>query len=172
MLFLAESLSSPGVPNLGTCTPGGTFAYLKRYIRSVTRLDGARDKKQVCRPCSKRVFRKQMYCIEKSACDIVGTFRHPRSDLVPPYWLGARGIAPPSLHLWVHLLNSRNKLTSRHKIDSNYSSINIQWIFVILFSLFVKRIFRGTSSHAELLKGYMVRERLGTPALTCGNIFP
>jgi len=29
-----------------------------------------------------------------------------------------------------------------------------------------------TSSHAELLKGYMVRERLGTPALTCGNIFP
>jgi len=42
------------------------------------------------------VFRKQMYCIEESACDIVGTFRpHPRIDLTPPYWLGTRGIVPP-----------------------------------------------------------------------------
>jgi len=37
------------------------------------------------------VFRKQMYCIEESTCDIVGTFRRPpqpfgapRYDLAPP----------------------------------------------------------------------------------------
>jgi len=34
------------------------------------------------------VFRKQMYCIEESIHDIVGTFRRP------PQWFGARRIAP------------------------------------------------------------------------------
>ena len=29
------------------------------------------------------VFRKQKYC-EESICDIIGTFRGPRRDLVPP----------------------------------------------------------------------------------------
>ena len=29
------------------------------------------------------VFRKHIYCIEKSTCDIVGTFRHHRSDSAP-----------------------------------------------------------------------------------------
>jgi len=29
------------------------------------------------------VFRKQMYCIEESTCDIVGTFRGPHSDSAP-----------------------------------------------------------------------------------------
>jgi len=28
-------------------------------------------------------FRKQMYCIEESTCDIVRTFRHPYSDSAP-----------------------------------------------------------------------------------------
>ena len=35
-----------------------------------------------------KVFRKQMYCFEKSAYVIVGTFW-------PPQWFGARGIVPP-----------------------------------------------------------------------------
>jgi len=35
----------------------------------------------------------------------------------------------------------------------------------MLLSLFVIRTFRGTCSTVEMLKGYMVRERLGTPAL-------
>ena len=60
--------------------------------RGVTRLDGARGKKQVWRPVFKAEdFRKQMYCIEESTCDIVGTFRSPpqpfrasRNDLAPP----------------------------------------------------------------------------------------
>jgi len=29
------------------------------------------------------LFRKEIYCIEESACDIVGTFRRPRSDSAP-----------------------------------------------------------------------------------------
>jgi len=30
------------------------------------------------------VFRKQIYCIEESTCDIVGTFGRPCSPSVPP----------------------------------------------------------------------------------------
>jgi len=40
------------------------------------------------------VFRKQMYCIEESVCDIVWTLRRPRSDLPPPNKLGAREVVP------------------------------------------------------------------------------
>jgi len=46
--------------------------------REVTRLDGARGKKQVWRPLfESELFQKQIYCIEESACDIVGAFRRP-----------------------------------------------------------------------------------------------
>ena len=65
----------------------------------------------------------------------------------------------------IHLLYSRNKLTLRHKIESTKVLLKFQWIFVILLRLFAIRNFRDTSSPAELLKGYMVRERLGTAAL-------
>ena len=48
------------------------------WIRGVTRLDGVWGKKQVWRPVFEpEVFRKQMYCIEESTCDIVETFRRP-----------------------------------------------------------------------------------------------
>jgi len=47
--------------------------------RGPSRLDGARGKEP-------DVFRKQMYDIEESTCDIVGTFRHP------PQWFGTREI--------------------------------------------------------------------------------
>jgi len=40
--------------------------------------------------------------------------------------------------------------------------LKLQWIFVILLSLFVIRNFRGTCSSAQMLEGYMGRERLGT----------
>jgi len=43
--------------------------------RSVTRLDGARGKKQVWRPIFEpEVFRKQMHCIEEGTFEIVGLF--------------------------------------------------------------------------------------------------
>ena len=51
--------------------------------RGLTRLDGARGKKQVWRTHWKQVFRKQMYCIEESTCDIFGTSRRPRSGSAP-----------------------------------------------------------------------------------------
>ena len=42
----------------------------------VTRLDGARN--MLCAPMLEpELFRKQMYCIEESTCDIAGTFRRP-----------------------------------------------------------------------------------------------
>ena len=47
--------------------------------RSVTRLDGARGKKQVWRPHIRfwGLYRKQIHCIAESTCDIVGTFQGP-----------------------------------------------------------------------------------------------
>jgi len=40
------------------------------------------------------VFRKQMYCIEESTCNIVGTIRRPHGDSAPGE------SCPPSLRLW------------------------------------------------------------------------
>jgi len=52
--------------------------------RGVTRLDGARGKKQVWRPYEPEVFRKQMYCIEQGTGDIVGIFWRPHNISAPP----------------------------------------------------------------------------------------
>jgi len=43
--------------------------------------------------------------------------------------------------------------------------LKIRQIIGILLSLFVIGNFRGTRSSIEMLKGYMVRESLGTPVL-------
>jgi len=44
---------------------------------SIPRLGG--DRGNLALPRAKPyVFRGQMYCIEESTCDIVGTFRHPQ----------------------------------------------------------------------------------------------
>ena len=47
----------------------------------------------------------------------------------------------------------------------NIKVLKLQWIFVILLSFFVIRSFRGTCFSVKLMTGYMVRERLGTPAV-------
>ena len=58
--------------------------------RGVTRIDSARGKKQVWHPMfESEVFRKQIYCIEESACDIVGTFRRPHNHSAHPQSFGA-----------------------------------------------------------------------------------
>jgi len=44
--------------------------------------------------------------------------------------------------------------------------LKIQWIFVILLSLFVIRNFMGTCTSVEMLIRYMVRKSLRTPALS------
>ena len=70
----------------------------------------------------------------------------------------------------VHLLYNRNKLPlwQRNGVYLHISEklkvfLKIQCIFVILLSLFAIRNFRGTPSSVEMLKVYVVRERLGTP---------
>ena len=101
-------------------------------------------------------FRNSLCRLEVTAAELrfVGTFRQPRSDFAPsPYWLGARGIAPSSQRLWVHLLDSRIKLTLRHKTESTWSSLEIQWIFAILLSLFVIRNFRVQPHLANCWRG-------------------
>ena len=57
-----------------------------QQYRGVTRLDGARGKKQVWYLHGRtwEIFRKQMYCIEGSTCDIVGNFRHPPQSFGAP----------------------------------------------------------------------------------------
>jgi len=53
-------------------------------FRGVTGLDGARANKQVCPSIFEPTFfRKQMYCIEESTCDIVGTFRRTENCTSP-----------------------------------------------------------------------------------------
>jgi len=53
-------------------------------------------------------------------------------------------------------------------IFKNHCMLIGKYIFVIYFSLFVTRNFRDTCSSSEMLKGYMVRETLGTPSLGIG----
>ena len=58
-----------------------------RWVRVVTRSDGARCKTEVWRPMFEtEVFRK---CLENLA---------PSQWFGTPWWLGARGIVPPSWH--------------------------------------------------------------------------
>ena len=71
----------------------------------------------------------------------------------------------------VHLLYSRNEFTLRHENGVYLHSskilqvlLKIQQIFVIVLSLVIRN-FRGTCSSVKMVKGYMFRERLGTPAL-------
>jgi len=41
------------------------------------------------------VFLKQVYCIEESTCDIVGTFRRPEQSFGAPIVIVSRGMGPP-----------------------------------------------------------------------------
>ena len=64
------------------------FLYILRQVgvlrKGVKRLDGARARSKFGVPMFEPgVFRKQMYCIEESACDIVETFRRPHSVSAP-----------------------------------------------------------------------------------------
>jgi len=41
----------------------------------------------------------------------------------------------------------------------------VKYLWIIMTKYFVMRNFRGTCSSVEMLKGYIVRGRLGTPEL-------
>ena len=113
--------------------------------RGVTRLDGARGKKQVWRP---RV-RTWMYCIEESACDIVGTSWRPGNcaPLVTPLaerrwfavakrkgwyfnrYTGDYSRITPSLQYnpWTRATLSATTGTQQHSKKSNYDIIQNSW---------------------------------------------
>jgi len=52
-------------------------------VRGATKLDGARDKKQVWRPYVRTWGLSEANALHWSSCDIVRTFRRPHSDLAP-----------------------------------------------------------------------------------------
>jgi len=76
----------------------------------------------------------------------------------------------PGVHLpicRVHILCICNKWNLRRKNGVYLYSfvLKIQWIFSILLRLLIIANFRGTCSSIQMLKGYMFRVRLGTPAV-------
>ena len=75
------------------------FNFLNIFRKGITTLDGTRGKKRKfgAPMFEPEVFRKYMYCIEESTCDIVGTFRRP------PQCFGTRELCPHSLRPWLCL---------------------------------------------------------------------
>jgi len=58
----------------------------------VIRLDGARARSKFSATMFEpEVFRKQMYCIEESTCNIVGTFPNPPAIIQRPHCLSEPG---------------------------------------------------------------------------------
>jgi len=67
------------------------------------------------------------------------------------------------LQLFIHI--TMNIIFKNHYLYSskNVKVLQIQWILWLLLSLFVIANFSGTCLALEILKGYKVRKRLGTP---------
>jgi len=82
---------------------------------TVTRWDSAGTVSKFGAPMFEpKVFRKQMYCIEESTCDIVGPFRRPHVNSAPPCWFSARGIVPPLIKPLPHVfINCKAASTPR-----------------------------------------------------------
>jgi len=59
--------------------------YITVGTRGVTTLHGTQARRRFGTPMFEtEVFRKQKYCVEESACDIVGAFRRPPQRFGPP----------------------------------------------------------------------------------------
>jgi len=78
--------------------------------------------------CETEVFRTQMYCIEKSTSDIVGTFRRPHSDFVLgelcPSWSPRYALdwSTKSRSIWLQWPQSLMQyITAKHVTISFYS---------------------------------------------------
>ena len=88
------------------------------------------------------VYRKQMYCIEESICDIVGTFRHPPQPFGAPIFTrrpeNCDPLTPlvtllvPSGSSFVHLLN----LAGVHAVGSSELSDRFFAVVEIIYSFF------------------------------------
>ena len=83
------------------CKQISPFWQDNRDVQGVTRLDGAWDKKKFGAPIFEpELFRKQMYCFEKSAYDIAVNF-WLRAVIRRP---GNCSPFPPSLRLWCYAI--------------------------------------------------------------------
>jgi len=138
--FPSHSLAQ-GFPIWGTCTPGGTFAYLKRYIQGRNEIRWRPGQETSLAPLFETGLSEANILYRRKCLWHCWDFSAPPQWFCPPSLIDSASgdLRLPSYacgHIYC-ILYSRNKLTSRHKIDSTYSSINIQWIFVILLSLFV-----------------------------------
>jgi len=68
------------------------------------------------------VFLKQMCCIEESTCDIFGTFRRPRNDLIPDELCSLAPLVTPMLDC----LNRQTQQRIRFLLDST-TRLNKPW---------------------------------------------
>ena len=93
LLNIKFQWSTPKQDNATSVVYGTVWIFVQYYntSRGVTRLDGARGKKQVWRPHVRNwaSFWKQMHCTEESACDTAWIFRRagnraPLAPLVTP----------------------------------------------------------------------------------------
>jgi len=90
LLNIKFQWSTPKQDNAASVVCGTVWIFVLYYStsRGVTRLDGARGKKQVWRPHVRNwaSFWKQLQRFEESTCDTVWIFRRPRNraPLAPP----------------------------------------------------------------------------------------
>jgi len=77
------------------------------------------------------VFRKQMYCIEESTCDIVGAFRRPHSNSAP----GELSLPfPPSCYA-----PDRNRRDKTHFSGFGLPPIVVKYVFLALHAIIKKK---------------------------------
>jgi len=90
------------------------FTHATPVTRGVTRLDGARGKKQVWRPHVRTWgFFEANVLYWRKYFDIVGTFQQHPPVIRRPTVLSAREIVPPSLRPWLHVTLAQNQTLSR-----------------------------------------------------------
>jgi len=125
-LPLRQCDTSPFCRTKTECTHGPVWP----QSRGVTRLDSARGKKQVWRPMFEaEIFRKQMYCVDESTCDSVGTFRRFPQWFDAPIATRRPGIAPlvtPLLQSNSMLLQHLLQRLARSALDWTVSTFTQQ----------------------------------------------
>ena len=99
--------------------------------RGVTRLD-------IAPMFAPEVFRKQMYCVEESTCDIVGIFRHPHNDPAPGE-LCPRRYTPGG---YLKLASRGNTENSHNTFWPNENCPQSKWQWGFVYKVGKKWVFR------------------------------
>ena len=84
----------PIQPHQKTLFDSSMFSHVAMFVTCLDPAPASRSKfgPSVFEP---EVFRKQIYCIEESTCDIFGTFRSPSQWSDTPIFIRSPGIVPP-----------------------------------------------------------------------------